>query len=106
MKRDERRSDEVEEKPKLVEAISDDGRRPFVGGLSFHPSGHVLPTESDVAAHTGEHFFRDWDLENGFEAVVSVDVGTKTSHDCWVLRSKEREEGGNVGNKWKMEIDG
>lgn len=94
LKRDERRSDEVEEKSKLVQAISDDRRRPFVGGLSFHPSGHVLPSESDVTAHTGEHFFRDWDLENSFEAVVSVDVGTKTSHDYWGIAIQAKEKKG------------
>lgn len=80
LERDQRGSDEVEEESELVEAIGDDRGGPFVGGLGFHPSGHVLPTEGDVAAHAGEHFFGDRDLEDGLEAVVSVDVGTETPH--------------------------
>lgn len=93
LERDEGGSDEVEEKSELVEAIGDDRGRPFVGGLGLHPSGHVLPTEGDVAAHAGEELFRDGDLQNRLEPVVSVDVGTQTPHD-WI-----RSENENVGNR-------
>lgn len=97
LKRNERGSDDEKKKGQLVETAGDDGGRPFVGGLSLHPGQHVLAANSEVAAHAYEQLFWDWDLENGFQTLISVKIGTKFPHMKKLMKGWRRmyvENGG------------
>lgn len=58
--------------------------------ISFHQSAKVSPAQRGTAAHAGEHFFGNGNLQDGVEPIFFVVVGAELPH-IYLLRKRKKE---------------